>query len=272
MIRRDVKEGWVLINQHDHAELSGEIMRFWGNKEFSRPEPYDEVLFAIRGHDNGWKEWDSSPRINPVNQYPMNFIEMTSSDQAYIWRRCFKRHSVEHPYASALIALHFGKLNEKSLNKNLNNNMAKSLHSEIIDFVSNMLNINASDLNLSSFPKDVQVNLGLVQIGDIISLALCHGWSSNEIKYAPLNYDSSLSTLSLESSDGSNFTIRPYPFAEPLLRFQVRGRKLKQKKFSNDAELRQMLNQTEYETLQFSIRKDNKMQDARYTMQDTGWM
>src|SRR3970040_788649 len=71
MIRRDVKEGWVLINQHDHAELSGEIMRFWGNKEFSRPEPYDEVLFAIRGHDNGWKEWDSSPRINPVTQYPM---------------------------------------------------------------------------------------------------------------------------------------------------------------------------------------------------------
>jgi len=85
MIRRDVKEGWVLINQHDHAELSGEIMRFWGNKEFSRLESYDEVLFAIRGHDNGWKEWDSSPRINPVNQYPMNFLEMTSSDQADIW-------------------------------------------------------------------------------------------------------------------------------------------------------------------------------------------
>ena len=256
MIRRDVKEGWVLINQHDHAELSGEIMTFWGNKEFSRPEPYDEVLFAIRGHDNGWNEWDSSPRINPVNQYPMNFLEITSSDQADIWRRCFKRHSVLHPYGSALIALHFGKLNEKSLNKNSNNNMAKSLHNEIIDFVSNMLKINALDLNLSSLPKDVQVNLGLVQVGDIVSLALCHGWSSNEIKYAPLNYDSSLTTLSLESIDGSNFTIRPYPFTEPSLRFQVRGRKLKQKKFSNDADLRQMLNQTEYETLYFSISKE----------------
>ena len=134
--------------------------------------------------------------------------------------------------------------------------MAKSLHSEIIDFVSNMLKINASDLNLSSLPKDVQVNLGLVQVGDIVSLALCHGWSSNEIKYAPLNYDSPLTTLSLESSDGSNFTIRPYPFAEPSLRFQVRGRKLKQKKFSNDTELRQMLNQTEYETLYFSIGRE----------------
>src|SRR3989304_6808934 len=256
MIRRDEKGGWVLFNQHDHAELSGAIMTFWGNKEFSRPKPYDEVLFAIWRHDNGWNEWDSSPRINPVNQYPMNFLEMTSSDQADIWRRCFKRHSVEHPYASALIALHFGKLNEKSLNKNLNNNMAKSLHSEIIDFVSNMLNINASDLNLSSFPKDVQVNLGLVQIGDIISLALCHGWSSNEIKYAPLNYDSSLTTLSLQSSDGSNFTIRPYPFAEPSLRFQINGRRLNQKKFSEDFEFRQLLADSKYETLVFSISKE----------------
>jgi hypothetical protein len=254
MIRRGQDEGWVLINQHDHAELSGEIMRFWGNKEFSRLESYDEVLFAIRGHDNGWKEWDSSPRINPVNQYPMNFLEMTSSDQADIWRRCFKRHSVEHPYASALIALHFGKLNEKSLNKN-SNNMAKSLHSEIIDFVSNMLKINASDLNLSSLPKDVQVNLGLVQIGDIISLTLCHGWSSNEIKYAPLNYDSSLITLSLESSDSKNFTITPYPFSEPLIRFEIRGQKLKQKKFSNDTEFRRMLSESQYESLEFSICK-----------------
>ena len=133
--------------------------------------------------------------------------------------------------------------------------MAQSLHSEIIDFVSNMLKINASDLNLSSLPKDVQVNLGLVQVGDIVSLALCHGWSSNEIKYASLNYDSSLTTLSLESWDGSNFTITPYPFAEPSLRFQVRGRELKQKKFSSDAELRRILNETEYETLYFSIQR-----------------
>ena len=134
--------------------------------------------------------------------------------------------------------------------------MAKSLHYEIIDFVSNMLKINASDLNLSSFPKDVQVNLGLVQIGDIISLTLCHGWSSNEIKYAPLNYDSSLITLKLKSNDGKNFTITPYPFAEPSLRFQINGRRLNQKKFSNDAELRQMLNQAEYETLVLSISKE----------------
>ncbi|MCI0454611.1 MAG: DUF3891 family protein [Candidatus Dadabacteria bacterium] len=253
MIRRDDKRGWILINQHDHAELSGEIMRHWGNDKFTKPVPYDEVIFAIKEHDNGWKEWDSTPEVNHENQYPKNFLEMTSLEQTEIWRRCFKRHSEEHPYASALIALHFGKLNEKSLNKNSNNSYPKTFHKEVIDFLSNSLNINKSNLDLSSFPKEVEVNLRLVQIGDIISLALCHGWTSNEIGYAPLNYDSSSTTLSIKSSDGINFTITPYPFSLPSVRFQIRERRLNQKRFSKDSELRQMLSETKYETIEFTI-------------------
>jgi hypothetical protein len=253
MIRRDDKEGWILINQHDHAELSGEIMKHWDNENFTKPAPYDEVIFAIREHDNGWREWDSSPEVNHANQYPRNFLEMTHKEQTRIWRRCFKRHSHEHPYASVLIALHFGTLNEKSLNKNSDNSYPKAFHKEIIYFVSNMLRIKASDLSLSSFTKDVQVNLRFVQVGDIISLALCHGWSSNEITYVPLNYDNSSTTLSIKSNDGKNFTITPYPFSPSSMRFEIQGRRLAQKRFSEDAELRQMLSKSKYETLVFSI-------------------
>jgi len=255
MIRRDEKRGWILINQHDHARLSGEIMRYWGNEEFAMPDPYEEVLLAIREHDNGWKEWDSFPKVNPLSQYPMNFLEMDSSDQAEIWKRCFKRHSAEHPYASALIALHFGKLNEKSLSKNSNNGIAMTSHIEIIDFVSNMLEISISNLDIDSLPRDVQVNLRLIQIGDVISLALCHGWFSIEIKDVPLEYNGRSVTLNLKSSDGNNYVVAPYPFAEPLIRFQVKGRRLGQKRFSKDDELRQKLKESKYETLEFSIRK-----------------
>lgn len=229
-------------------------MTYWGNKEFARLD--NEVLFAIGEHDSGWREWDSSPRVNPVNQYPMNFLEMSSSDQSEIWRRCFKRHSAEHSYASALIALHFGKLNEKSLNKNSNNTISKALQIEINGFVSDMLRINISNLDLSHLPKHVQVNLRFVQIADIISLTLCHGWSSIEIGDVPLDYDSSATTLNLKSNDGNNYVITPYPFSGPLIRFQVQGRRLNQKKFSNDAELRQMLEESQYETLHFSIQKE----------------
>jgi hypothetical protein len=257
MIRKDVKEGWILINQNDHAHLSGEIMAHWGDGEFTKPEPRDEVLFAIREHDTGWREWDSSPKVNPVNQFPINFLEMNSYEQGEIWTRCFKRHSAEHPYASALIALHFGKLNEKSLNKNSNNGTAKASHREIINFVSRMLGINISNLDLNSLPRDVRVNLRHVQIGDVISLALCHGWPSIQITDVPFDYKKGpAATLSLKSTDGNNYVISPYPFTEPLIEFRIKGRRLNQKKFSTDDELRQKLNESKYETLDFSIRKE----------------
>lgn len=254
MIRRDEKDGWILISQHDHAELSGEIMKYWGNKEFDGLDR--EVLFAIGEHDNGWKEWDSSPKVNSVSRYPMNFLEMSSSDQSEIWRRCFKRHSANHPYASALIALHFGKLNEKSLNKNSNNGMARALQIEISDFVSDMLKINISNSDLNSLPKDVQVNLRLVQVADIISLTLCHGWLSIGIEDVPVSYNGSTAILNLKSIDGSNYVMAPYPFSQPLINLQVEGRRLGQKKFSGDAELREMLAESRREVLHFSIRRE----------------
>ncbi|HXG30504.1 MAG TPA: DUF3891 family protein [Thermodesulfobacteriota bacterium] len=256
MIRREVEEGWILINQYDHARLSGEIMRYWGNEEFAMPDPYDEVLLAIGEHDNGWREWDSLPKVNPLSRFPMNFLEMDSLDQAEIWKRCFKRHSLEHPYASALIALHFGKLNEKSLSRDSNNTIAMASHMEIIDFVSNTLEIAIQNLDVNSLPEDVRVNLRFVQIGDVISLALCHGWPSIEIKDVPVEYSGRSVTLDLRSKGGNDYVVTPYPFAEPLIRLRVNGRRLCQKEFSRDDELRERLRESRYETLEFSIRRE----------------
>lgn len=254
MLRRDEKDGWVLINQHDHARLSAEVMRHWGNKEFAGLD--SEILFAIGEHDNGWKEWDSSPKVNCVSQYPMNFLEISSSDQSEIWRRCFRRHSAKHPYASALIALHFGKLNEKSLNKNSDNGISRALQAEISDFVSDMLKIDIPNLDLNSLPKDVQVNLRLVQIADIISLAICHGWLSIGIEDVPLSYNGSATTLNLKSIDGSNYVISPYPFSKPFIELQVEGRRLDRKKVSGDAELREVLKESKRKMIpHFSIQK-----------------
>jgi hypothetical protein len=120
-----------------------------------------------------------------------------------------------------------------------------------------MLTINISSLDLNSLPKDVQVNLRHVQIGDVISLALCHGWPSIEITDVPLNYkNGQTATLSLKSTDGNNYVVSPYPFTEPLIKLRIKGRRLNQKKFSNDEELRPKLNESKYETLEFSIRKE----------------
>lgn len=253
MIRRDDTGGWVLVTQYDHAVLAGDLMRRWGNEAFSTPQPREEVIFAVREHDCGWKEWDSSPKINPENGYPANFMEMESSDQSDIWRRSFETHSVEHPYASALIALHFARFNRKLLVRDPSDPYAKSLESDIESFVSDKLGIDAS--KPGSFPPGVEVNLRLLQVGDIISLALCHGWESMEIADVPLDYKGRSSRLVLESDDGFNFALSPCPFSGTPLELSVRARRLGRKSYSDSGDLRRTLGSTPFTTLDFTIIK-----------------
>ncbi len=239
--------------QYDHAVLSGRLMERWGNETFSSLDPPAETLFAVREHDCGWKEWDSSPKINPENGYPANFMEMESSDQAGIWRRSFESHSGAHPYASSLIALHFARFNRKLLSKDPKDPYAKSLEGEIGRFVLKHLDIDISEQG--GIPPGVKTSLRLLQVGDIISLALCHGWDQVEIPDVPVDYEGSTAKLSLKSGDGFNFTIKPYPFSGTLLDLSVGGLRLGRKSYADDGDLRSALDLAPRVTLDFTIGK-----------------
>lgn len=254
MIRRETEDGWILFNQHDHAKLAAEIMEYWGNDEFSRFTPESEVMFAIEQHDNGWKEWDSSPRVNPGNSYPMNFMEMNIEDQHRIWSTCFTRYCDTHPYASALIALHFRKFSCKSVTKDPHNGKAEEMIRTINRFVKDTLGLEDID-NVEELPEEVKTNLRFLQIGDIISLTLCHGWRSMELARVPLNYEQQFRDLSLDSGDGAEYGISPNPFSEDTLEFTIPGRRIDRRTFSNDNELRKVLENTEYENFSYIIRK-----------------
>ncbi len=256
MIRREENDGWFLINQHDHAALSGQIMNYWGNDAFEPPDPRDEVLFAIREHDNGWREWDSSPRVNTQTRFPMNFTEMDFPDQEIIWKRSYERYSSDHPYASALIALHFRVFNQKIIDKNEGNSEPGRLNLEMNRFIASSLNLERSNSDLPPLPRKAKIDLRLVQVGDIISLALCHGWHTTEIDSVPLNYNGTAFKLKLISNDGKNYNINPFPFSQDILRFQIIGKKPNQKRFNSNEELRQILNESNVEALELSINSE----------------
>lgn len=255
MIRRDENEGWVLINQHDHAVLAADIMDYWGSAGFSRPEPGDEMLLAVREHDSGWMQWDALPRLNRDTGEPANFLEMEPKDQTEIWTRCYQAPGREHPYASSLIALHFARFNQKAIDKDPSDESAVTLKRAMKRFVAQNLGIDIKNGNLGEVPEEVKINLKLLQIGDIISLTLCHGWKSIVITDVPRSDSVKSTTLKMESPDGFNFVIAPYPFSEPLLNFSIKCRKLGSKIFPDDAEYRDKLSRAEYETLDFTIRK-----------------
>jgi len=253
MIRRDKNGGWILITQHDHALLSGQIIAHWGNNNFVIPKPYDEVLFAISVHDSGWKDWDAKPKINPENGYPANFTEMSPYDQSVIWSKCYRSYSKKHSYAAALIALHFSKFNRSNLKKDPDNKQLELLQIDMKDVISTELGFNISNSNSDKIPNDIKVNLKMLQIGDIISLTLCHGWRSIEITETPTDYNGNSKTLKMESEDGFNYKITPYPYDKSKLEFNIIGKNLHEKSFANDQELRDAIEASEDQTLAFTI-------------------
>jgi len=255
MIRREDNEGWVLITQYDHAGLARRIMKHWGNEEFSKPDPYEEVVFAVKEHDSGWVPWDSEPKVNPSNGYPANFMEMSTNDQVEIWSRCYKPFVGDHPYAAALIALHFMKFNQKAINKNDANGLATNLQNEMADYIAGTLDIPLSGSQLLNIPSNIKANLRYLQVSDIISLTLCHGWQSIDMDQVPTGHGELTKTLQINSEDGFNFTIDPYPLDEPVVECSIVGKKISMKSFSSNDEYRSALKSAETTTLKFSMNR-----------------
>ncbi len=254
MIRRESGEGWALITQPSHAFLSSKIMNFWGNENFAGIAPRDEVMLAIREHDCGWEKTDSAADFNSENGYPRSFMEMRSESQFEIWSECFERHRGRHPYAGALIALHFSEFNERNILRDPDNKAAVSLRGKIREFLRQGLGISIGEGSLNGYlPSDMRTNLRFLQVGDMISLALCHGSRSTIIRDVPINYLGDTTEIVLLSEDGLNYTISPNPFSQDSLHFDISGRKLQKRSFDAEAELEDGFRRAGSETFDFLI-------------------
>lgn len=254
MIRRESDEGWTLITQPSHAFLSSRIMNFWGNEDFETITPGGEVMLAMREHDCGWEKTDSAADLNPENGYPRNFMEMPAESQFEIWSECFERHAGEHPYASALIALHFSELNERTISRDPSNKAAVSLREKTKEFLHRSLGIRVGEGSPNGYlSADIRTNLRFLQVGDMISLALCHGSRSATIPNVPVNYLGDTAEVTLSSQDGLNYTICPNPFSRNSLHFDISGRKLGKKSFDARQELEEAFHGAGFETFDFSI-------------------
>lgn len=87
MIRRDDGNDWLLISQVDHAHLAAEIARVWGNESVPALPLPGLLIPAIRDHDEGWRDWEGAPEIDPQTGTPRDFTEMQMNVATEIWSK-----------------------------------------------------------------------------------------------------------------------------------------------------------------------------------------
>ncbi len=129
MIRReillaDAVPRWLLVSQVEHARLSYRlaqhcISHFGGGlapsaDPIAAAEVRNELLQAIRRHDDGWAGWEARPGLDPQFHRPLSFRELPLGEALANWNGSIRSAADVGPLAAWMVAGHFAALLEDS--------------------------------------------------------------------------------------------------------------------------------------------------------------
>ena len=105
MIVRELADSFVLVEQHEHALVSGEFARRWAE----RPVPLGPTLYAVENHDVGWQELDGEVLWNEASGRPHSFVDYPLGPKLEAWRRGIERVEAHDAYAGCLCSMHYAR-------------------------------------------------------------------------------------------------------------------------------------------------------------------
>ena len=104
MIIRPVNNGYICIQQNDHAKLSGWMAASWRNNPIPANEPSQNALvLAAAMHDIGWVDIDADPQWNENKGQPHSFQDEPLDRRVKHYASGIDQVAQEDPYA-ALVA------------------------------------------------------------------------------------------------------------------------------------------------------------------------
>jgi hypothetical protein len=213
MIVVDDTDSWLLITQPDHAHFSAELLslfRIGGLPEHPRRS---ELLFAVREHDNGWRETDAAPRWNSEAERPHDFLTLPREERIELWQRGTARYAGEHPYAAQLITRHALQLQQ--------GRRGQEGWQEFLDFLDELYRSLAEETGI----QDVEEDYRWVDLADLLSLGACNRWREPFGRYG---FQARLTEGTLH--------LDPFPLAGSTA-FRIPCRRIPRRAYRGDADL-----------------------------------
>lgn len=96
-----------LVDQIEHARLSGDLVARWGNERFAAPVRRESARLAAAMHDEGWREADEEPLFNAAEGRPLHFLEIDTDAHVPLYGRGVDRVFARDPYAGLLVSMHW---------------------------------------------------------------------------------------------------------------------------------------------------------------------
>lgn len=257
MIRRRHEGDILLIAQHDHALLAGELASHVGNDQFAPPNPYEQTVTGVRLHDCGWPTHDDSPTINDKGE-PLDVFESPRDIAIKAWITSAERAAEKDAYAGLLTSLHVLALSVMALDSSMAHEswslddpgarfaIVKFQHRQIEfqETLRQRLGLRTDKPTATKQPKEslqrgedqLRSNFRLLQVMDMLSLGLCCTKppveQTMELHIKP---GSDGHKLAMHRA-GNDLHVAPWPFDEKEIELQIPVCRIPDKTYANDAD------------------------------------
>jgi hypothetical protein len=220
-----------MIPQPAHAWVAGQMARAWGNDDFPRPEPWEEVCLAAERHDDGWLAWEAAPTLDPETGQPFSFLALPRREHLAIWSQAGQTALSLGRYPALLVSLHGTGLYERSGAAREPGAEAEAVHAFLAQqqtFQGSLLADLQADPRFAvhATPEAIARNRRLIAVWDALSLAICGGARERrEIGGVPNEDGETVLTIEAERGDSAQIGIAPWPFTSETVTLRFEGRR-----------------------------------------------
>lgn len=218
MIVRETKDGYILVEQHAHAKISGGMARKWKKQWFLGKTRRREVELAIENHDLCWESLDKQPILNQQERKPASFIDYPLEAKISAYKDGVDDMARLNSYAALLISLHYSSFFRGKLDQN--GQQFKEREEDRQEQLMDRLHVQNEELTF---------HFDLLQLCDNLSLYLClnewgvhkdkeHPWFKEGFPQQLATVESTFYTVWLTEN---TVLIHPYPFSEENVKVSI---------------------------------------------------
>ena len=279
MILQEDGDSLILIRQTDHAVLAGFFAREWGNDLFPRPEPFASFCLAVAEHDNGWRDWELLPQVDPKSRLPYSFMSLPTETHMALYQRGIDRMIKADTYAGLLVSMHCQGLYDRT-RATIPGYSAKYVKGAESELVSNFVNnLKLQNLRLKvelradparrefAVDKTVEANARRLEALDRLSLYFCMGTPHDApIDGVPIDDHGSEVDWELRAHGNNIVSLAPYPFRREPLQISVLTRTVPKRLYVDNLDFQKTLGRTPYVAMKFTLHAGGALSSARFAV------
>lgn len=280
MIVQEQGDQLIVVRQTDHAVLSGFLAREWGNELFQKPEPFESVLLAAGEHDNGWREWELQPQIDPRTRLPYSFMSLPTEAHIELYQRGIERVIKTDRYAGLLVSMHASGLYDRA-RATIPGFSAKYVKSDETELVSGFLQALKLqqlrlkvDLRAEAATKDLvqekllETNARRLEALDRLSLYFCLNTTPHDatIEGVPVDDHGSEADWELRPDGPNAVSLGPYPFRREPLQVSILTRRVPKRLYTGSLDFQTTLARAPYTAVNFTLHAGGALSAARFAV------